>query len=89
MAKPIGAKPFMVQPLPITTPAAALFVTPVSIIDPQYCEPYPVDLAIVRKVTNTNGNVIFKVKGALLSLCDHRVLINGAGNPVVTLRQKV
>ena len=89
MAKPIGAKPFMVQPLPVTTPTAALFVTPVPIIDPQYCEPYPVDLAIVRKVTNTNGNVIFKVKGGLLSLHDRHVLINGAGNPVVTFRQKV
>ncbi|EXB42397.1 hypothetical protein L484_021992 [Morus notabilis] len=48
-----------------------------AIIGPQYCAPnYPVDLAIARKilaitdgnftVTDVNGNIMFKVKGALL-----------------------
>ncbi|XP_030928005.1 protein LURP-one-related 15-like [Quercus lobata] len=99
MAKPVVAKPFMVQPLPVIAPAGTLFVTPVPIIGPQYCELYPVDLAIIRKVmiisdgnfvvTDTNGNVILKVKGAILSLRDRRVLIDGTGNPIVTLRQKM
>ena len=99
MAKPVVAKPFIVQPLPVIAPAGTLFVTPVPIIGPQYCELYPVDLALIRKVmiisdgnfvvTDTNGNVILKVKGAILSLRDRRVLIDGTGNPIVTLRQKV
>ncbi|KAB1224565.1 Protein LURP-one-related 15 [Morella rubra] len=38
---------------------------------------------------DVNGNVIFKIKGALLTLRDRRVLIDAAGNPIVTLRQKM
>ncbi|KAK0583790.1 hypothetical protein LWI29_003099 [Acer saccharum] len=72
---------------------------PVSIIGPQYCAPYPVDLAIVRKVMtitdgnfvvqDINGNVLFKVKGALMSIHDRHVLLDAAGKPLVTLRQKI
>ena len=42
------------------------------IVDPRFCAPYPVDLAIVRKmmkltdgnfvITDVNGNLLFKVK---------------------------
>ncbi|XP_027908405.1 protein LURP-one-related 15-like isoform X2 [Vigna unguiculata] len=39
------------------------------IINPKYCAPHNVDLAIVRK--------------------DHRVLLDAAGEPVVTLRRKM
>ncbi|KAK1562145.1 hypothetical protein Q3G72_007096 [Acer saccharum] len=72
---------------------------PVSIVGPQYCAPYPVDLAIVRKVMtitdgnfvvqDINGNVLFKVKGALMSIHDRHVLLDAAGKPLVTLRQKI
>ncbi|KAJ0088389.1 hypothetical protein Patl1_31486 [Pistacia atlantica] len=72
---------------------------PVSIISPHFCaHNYPIDLAIVRKVMtitdgnfvvqDINGNILFKVKGALLSIHDRRVLIDAAGNPIVTLRRK-
>ncbi|OMO50978.1 hypothetical protein CCACVL1_30092 [Corchorus capsularis] len=71
---------------------------PVSIIGPQFCAPYPVELAVVRKVltitdgnfvvTDINGNILFKVKGAFLTMHDRRVLIDAAGNPIVTLKQK-
>ncbi|KAK6943223.1 LURP-one-related [Dillenia turbinata] len=69
------------------------------IIGPIYCAPYPVDLSIVKKVlslsegnfvvTDVNENILFKVKGALLSLHDRRVLLDAAGNPLVTLKQKI
>lgn len=94
----IMAQPFQPFPPP-PGPSGAQWATPVLIINPQYCAPYPVDLTIVRKVltisdghfvvTDVNGNVVFKIKGALLTLRDRRVLIDAAGNPIVTLRQKV
>lgn len=69
------------------------------IVDPRYCAPYPVDLAIVRKmmkltdgnfvITDVNGNLLFKVKEPVFGLHDKRILLDGSGNPVVTLREKV
>ena len=80
-------------------PSAPL-VNPLCVISPYYCAPYPVDLAIVRKVltisdgnfvvTDAKGNIIFKVKGVLLTLLhQRRIIVDAAGNPVVTIRQKV
>uniref|UniRef100_A0A2N9IXD4 Uncharacterized protein n=1 Tax=Fagus sylvatica TaxID=28930 RepID=A0A2N9IXD4_FAGSY len=98
------ATPIVVQspPIPVPTPTPApdtQFVTPVPVISPQYCELHPFDLAIVRKVriyssgnfvvTDTNGNVIFNVKSRASLFRDRRVLFDAAGNPVVTLREKV
>ncbi|CAL0302591.1 unnamed protein product [Lupinus luteus] len=70
-----------------------------AVIGPQYCAPYPVDLSIVKKVltisdgnfvvTDINNNVVFKVKGSLMTLRDRRVLIDAAGNPIATLRRKM
>ncbi|XP_031267543.1 LOW QUALITY PROTEIN: protein LURP-one-related 15-like, partial [Pistacia vera] len=41
-------------------------------------------------VTDTNSNILFKVKGVLLTFIhQRRVLLDGAGNPIATLRQKV
>ncbi|XP_062167479.1 protein LURP-one-related 15-like [Alnus glutinosa] len=89
----------MALPAPTPAPSGTQFASPVPIIGPQYCAPYPVDLSIVRKVltisdgnfvvTDVNGTVIFKVKGKILTLHDRRVLLDGAGNPVVTLREKI
>ncbi|CAL5388899.1 unnamed protein product [Camellia sinensis] len=72
---------------------------PVWVIGPQYCLPYPVDLAIVRKVltitdgnftiTDMNDNILFKVKGRILALHDRCTLLDPAGNPIVTLQQKM
>ncbi|QCE12036.1 hypothetical protein DEO72_LG10g3275 [Vigna unguiculata] len=71
---------------------------PTTVIGPQFCAPYPVDLAVVMKVmtladnfvvTDVNGNVVFKVKGSLMTLRDRRVLIDAAGQPIVTLRRKM
>lgn len=72
---------------------------PVGVISPQFCVPYPVDLTMVRKlisitdgnfaVADVNGNLVFKVKGKLLTIHDRRVLLDSRGNPIVSLRQKV
>ncbi|XVE84383.1 hypothetical protein DITRI_Ditri17bG0007900 [Diplodiscus trichospermus] len=72
---------------------------PVSIISPHFCAPYPIDLAIVRKVltitngnvvvTDINDNIVFKVKGAFLTIHGRRVLLDATGNPIVTLKMKL
>ncbi|KAK7349728.1 hypothetical protein VNO77_07343 [Canavalia gladiata] len=71
---------------------------PSGIINSQYCAPYNIDLAIVRKimtladnftVTDVNGKIVFSLKGSLMTLHDHRVLLDAAGKPVVTLRRKM
>ncbi|PIN19702.1 hypothetical protein CDL12_07606 [Handroanthus impetiginosus] len=70
--------------------------SPVSVVSPRFCAPYPVDVAIVRKVlsgdfvvNDVNGNLLFKVKGSLLSLHGRRVILDVAGRPIVTLRRKI
>ncbi|RDX86584.1 Protein LURP-one-related 15, partial [Mucuna pruriens] len=87
--------PYPPQPLP----SAPMPAVPAAVIGPQYCAPYPVDLAVVKKVmtisdgnfvvTDVNGNVVFKIKGSLLTLRDRRVLIDATGKPLVTLRAKI
>lgn len=71
----------------------------VAVVGPQFCAPYPVDLTITKKaisltdgdfiVTDTNGGIVFKVKGTFLSLRDHRVLLDAAGNPLLSMQQKI
>lgn len=86
---------------PVTMPAAAYqpLPNPITVVGQQFCAQYPVDLVIVKKmmtvsdgnfaVTDVNGSVIFKVKGTLLSLRDHRVLLDAAGKPIVSLQSKM
>ncbi|XP_018819414.1 protein LURP-one-related 10-like [Juglans regia] len=88
----------MAQPIPAPAPTVAQFANPLPVICTQYCAPYAVDLAVVKKVmtisggnfvvTDNNDNVIFNVKGNLMTLHDARVLLDAAGNPIVTLREK-
>ncbi|PKI35932.1 hypothetical protein CRG98_043686, partial [Punica granatum] len=70
-----------------------------SVIGPQYCTPYPIDLRIVKKVmtisdgnfvvTDSAGNILFKVKGVLLTFIhQRRHLLDAAGIPIVTLQSK-
>lgn len=79
-------------------PAFAPTGAPVTVVGSQFCAPYPVDLSVVRKllkvtegnfaVTDVNGNVMFTVKGKFFSLHDKRVLLDAAGTPLLTLKQK-
>ncbi|KAH0995176.1 hypothetical protein GBA52_019040 [Prunus armeniaca] len=74
-----------------SAPSVAYAHPAVAVVSPHFCSPYPVDIAIVRKlltiahgkfeVTDVNGNIILKVKG------DH--LLDAAGYPIITLRQKL
>ncbi|KAG0452196.1 hypothetical protein HPP92_025836 [Vanilla planifolia] len=71
----------------------------VVVVSPQFCAPYPVDLTATKRsisltdgdfgVTDVNGNTIMRVKGTLLSLRDRRVLFDAAGNPLVSMHQKI
>ncbi|KAL5550680.1 hypothetical protein UlMin_000856 [Ulmus minor] len=71
----------------------------VAVVGPHFCAPYPVDLIMTKKlmtlaegsfaVTDVNGNLMFKVKGSIFSLHDRRVLLDAAGNPIISLRQKI
>ncbi|KAL5740270.1 hypothetical protein ACOSQ2_029450 [Xanthoceras sorbifolium] len=78
-------------------PDQAPYSTPISVVGPQFCTTYPLDLAIVNKllsgrsfsVTDINGNDMFKVKGKFFTLHDRRVLLDGDGNPIVTLIKKI
>lgn len=59
----------------------------------QYCCPHPADLASVRKkmaltcgiyvIRDTDGNILFKVKGVLAFMHLRRVLLDGAGNSML------
>lgn len=72
---------------------------PVAVIGPQFCAPYPVDLTVTKKaisisdgdfsVTDANGNVVFRVKGAVFSVRDRRVLVDANGNPLLSMQQKI
>ena len=71
----------------------------VVVVGKQFTAPYPVDLTIVRKmmtisegnfgVTDANGNIMFKVKGKFFSFRARRVLLDAAGNPIVSFQRKV
>ncbi|XP_047180107.1 protein LURP-one-related 10-like [Vigna umbellata] len=84
---------------PQPTTSVPMPAVPTTVIGPQFCAPYPVDLAVVKKVmtiadgnfvvTDVNGNLVFKVKGSIMSLHDRRVLLDAAGHPLVTLRRKM
>lgn len=71
----------------------------VDVVSPQFCVSQPMDLTISRKlmtledgtfgVTDLNGNLLFKIRGKVFSLHDRRVLLDAAGNPIITFQQKV
>ncbi|OVA12677.1 LURP1-like domain [Macleaya cordata] len=86
------------QPQPSCPPLPPLTKT-VSVISPHFCAPYPVDLTIIRKlmkltednfaVKDVNGNIVFHIKDELTLLRERRVLLDAAGNPIVTMQEKI
>ncbi|KAF5181126.1 Lurp-one-related [Thalictrum thalictroides] len=40
-------------------------------------------------VSDVNGNILFKVKGSFFTLHDKRVLLDAAGNPLLSMHQKM
>ncbi|CAL5192424.1 unnamed protein product [Lathyrus oleraceus] len=99
MAYPYEPQPMAYPYQPQPSPSDPMLPLPASIYGPQYCAPYAIDLTIVRKVmtisdgnfavTDVNGNMVFNVKGSLVTLRDRRVLLDAAGNPITTLRRKI
>ncbi|KAK3126697.1 hypothetical protein QOZ80_7AG0560870 [Eleusine coracana subsp. coracana] len=81
------------------TPSAPPMPAPVSVVSPQFCAPYVVPLTVTKKalslsdgdftVTDANGAVVLKVKGAIFSVRHRRVLVDAAGQPILTMTEKV
>ncbi|CAN6203456.1 unnamed protein product [Urochloa humidicola] len=92
MAEPYGA------PLP-PPPAAAAPAAPVVVVSPQFCAPYVVPLTVTEKalslsdgdftVTDANGAVVLRVKGAIFSIHRRRVILDAAGQPILSMQKKV
>ncbi|CAN6209732.1 unnamed protein product [Urochloa humidicola] len=93
MAEPYGAS------LPPPPPAAAAPAAPVVVVSPQFCAPYVVPLTVTEKalslsdgdftVTDANGAVVLRVKGAIFSIHRRRVILDAAGQPILSMQKKV
>ncbi|GAB4843002.1 hypothetical protein Ancab_012978 [Ancistrocladus abbreviatus] len=87
----------MLGQTPLTTFAPP--PSPIVVIGPQFVAPYPVYLVInqnlmtIRKrefiISDVYGNVYFTIKDYFLAIPHRRVLLDAAGNPLVTLRRKL
>jgi len=72
---------------------------PLPVVGHQFCAPYVVPLTVTKKalslsdgdfaVTDANGAVVLKVKGAIFSVRTRRTILDGAGLPLLTMHQKV
>ena len=79
--------------------AAVAGGNPFWVIGPQFCDPHVLDLVIDKKplgmsqgkfiVTDTKGNLLFKVKKPHFRVRDQMFLVDAAGNHIVTLKEKV
>ncbi|KAM5560604.1 hypothetical protein ABKV19_021654 [Rosa sericea] len=86
-------------PMPSAGPSATPLSNPITVVSSQFLASYPVDLYISEKlitikegaftVTNVDGEVMFTVKGSFFSLHDTRQLLDSAGTPILTFRQKI
>ncbi|KAJ7950077.1 Protein LURP-one-related like [Quillaja saponaria] len=80
-------------------PAYTAMSNPVVVVSPDYSSPNPVNLTMVKKllnvsdahfaVTDVNGTLIFKIKGAVLNFRERRILVDAAGTPVASLKSKL
>uniref|UniRef100_A0A804MLB1 Protein LURP-one-related 15 n=1 Tax=Zea mays TaxID=4577 RepID=A0A804MLB1_MAIZE len=72
---------------------------PVAVVSPQFCAPYVVPLTVTKKaislsdgdftVTDANGATVLQVKGAVFSIRHRRVLLDAAGQPILTMLEKM
>ena len=89
MAAPYGGPPQEPAPAP----------SPVAVVSPQFCAPHAVPLTVTKKaislsggdfvVTDANGAEMLRVNGAIFSVHDRRVLLDAAGQPLLSMREKV
>lgn len=72
--------------------------TPVVVVSPQFCAPYVVPLTVKKKgiritggdftVTDTYGAVMLQVKGIFPSVRPRRVLLDAAGQPILSMQRE-
>ncbi|GJN24967.1 hypothetical protein PR202_gb12746 [Eleusine coracana subsp. coracana] len=72
---------------------------PLAVVSPQFCAPYVVPLTVTKRplsisdgdftVTDANGGVVLRVNGAVFSVRHRRVLVDAAGQPILTMTEKV
>ncbi|KQK20307.1 protein LURP-one-related 15 [Brachypodium distachyon] len=72
---------------------------PLPVVGQQFCAPYVVPLTVTKKaislsdgdfaITDANGAVVLKVKGAIFSIRNRRVLLDAAGQPLLSMQEKV
>jgi len=72
---------------------------PLPVVGHQFCAPYVVPLTVIKRalsisdgdfaVTDANGAVVLKVKGSIFSMRHRRVLLDAAGQPLLSMQQKV
>ncbi|KAJ1288676.1 hypothetical protein BS78_02G106100 [Paspalum vaginatum] len=89
----------MAAPYPYGAPPPQPGPAPVAVVSPQFCAPYVVPLTVTKKaislsdgdftVTDANGAVVLRVRGAVFSIRHRRVLHDAAGQPVLTMHEKV
>lgn len=71
----------------------------VAVVGPQFCAPYAVPLTVTKKalsltdgdfvVMDGNGAVLLKVKGVFFAFRERRLLLDAAGNPLLSMQAKV
>ncbi|XP_048547455.1 protein LURP-one-related 10-like [Triticum urartu] len=70
-----------------------------AVVGHQFFAPYVVPLTVTKKalslsdgdfaITDANGAVVLKVKGAIFSIRSRRTILDGAGMPLLTMQEKV
>jgi hypothetical protein len=84
---------------PMAAPHGGAPPAPVAVLSQQFCAPYVVPMTVTKKalslsdgdftVTDANGGVVLRVKGAIFSVRHRRVLVDAAGQPILTMAKKV
>jgi hypothetical protein len=72
---------------------------PLPVVGHQFCAPYVVPLTVTKKalsisdgdfaITDANGALVLKVKGSIFSMRHRRVLLDAAGQPILSMQEKV
>ncbi|KAK1321260.1 Protein LURP-one-related 15 [Acorus calamus] len=80
-------------------PPPAVVSAYVPVLGSQFCFPNHVDLTVTKRpislsggdfvVTDSDGGVVFKVKGRAIRVRDRRVLVDAVGNPILTMKEKL
>ena len=85
--------------MPCRAPPLHQAPAPLAVVSPLFCAPYAVPLTVTKKaisrsgrdfiVTDANGAEMLRVNGAIFSVHDRRVLLDAAGQPLLSMREKV